>query len=68
MTVSERATRLALDGLKVGLDAFQTRIEDEGLAPAVFTRARSCGVYAAYGTDAWENIAEFMCLMICSPL
>jgi hypothetical protein len=49
----------ALDGLKVGLDAFQTRIEDEDLAPSVFTRVRSYGVYAAYDTDAWENIAEF---------
>ena len=46
-----------LDGLKVGVDAFQTRIEEETLA--AFTRVRSYGVYAAYDTDSWENIAEW---------
>ena len=49
----------ALDGLKVGVDAFQTRIEDEDLAPSIFTRVRSYGVYAVYDTDTWENIGEF---------
>jgi hypothetical protein len=49
-----------LDGLKVGVDAFQTRIEDEDHLPAsIFTRVRSYGVYAAYDTDSWENIAEW---------
>jgi hypothetical protein len=47
------------DGLKVGVDAFQTRIEDEDVLPVfAFTRVRSYGVYAAYDTDAWEGIAE----------
>jgi hypothetical protein len=50
-----------LDGLKVGVDAFQTRIEDQDLlpAPTIFTRVLSYGVYAAYDTDSWENMAEF---------
>src|SRR5947208_1128754 len=49
----------ALDGLKVGVDAFQTRIEDQDLTPSPFTRARSYGVYAAYDTDTWADIGEF---------
>jgi hypothetical protein len=49
----------ALDGLKVGVDAFQTRIADETVSPFIFTRVRSYGTYAAYDTDAWEGIAEF---------
>jgi hypothetical protein len=49
----------ALDGLKVGVDVFQTRIEDEDLRPAYATRVRSFGAYAAYDTDSWEDIAEF---------
>jgi hypothetical protein len=51
----------ALDGLKVGVDVFQTRILDEDamVIPAPATRVRSYGAYAAYDTDAWEDIAEF---------
>jgi hypothetical protein len=49
----------ALDGLKVGVDAFQTRIADETASPSIFTRVRSYGAYAAYDTDVWEGIAEF---------
>ena len=50
----------ALDGLKVGVDVFQTRILDEDAPPpAPATRVRSYGVYAAYDTDTWEDIAEF---------
>src|SRR5207302_276987 len=49
----------ALDGLKVGVNAFQTRIEDQDLTPSPFTRVRSYGVYAAYDTDTWEDIGEF---------
>src|ERR1700731_2388127 len=49
----------ALDGLKVGVDVFQTRIEDEDLTPAYVTRVKSYGVYPAYDTDNWEDIAEF---------
>src|ERR1700730_11434615 len=49
----------ALDGLKVGVDVFQTRIEDEDQAPAYVTQVRSYGAYAAYDTDSWEDIAEF---------
>ncbi|HET7757721.1 MAG TPA: hypothetical protein VFK87_10735, partial [Steroidobacteraceae bacterium] len=55
----------ALDDLKVGVDAFQTRIEDEDPTPAAFaqispyfTRVRSYGAYAVYDTDRWEDIAE----------
>ncbi len=49
----------ALDGLKVGVDAFQTRIEDEDQSPSYVTQVRSFGTYAAYDTDNWEDIAEF---------
>ncbi len=49
----------SLDGLKIGLDAFQTRIEDQGQSPSYFTRVKSYGTYAAYDTDSWEGIAEF---------
>lgn len=48
----------ALDGLKIGVDAFQTRIENQDLIPAYFTLVRSFGTYAAYDTDSWEHIAE----------
>jgi hypothetical protein len=48
-----------LDGLKVGVDVFQTRIEDQDTTPLYFTQVKSHGVYAAYDTDTWENIAEF---------
>jgi hypothetical protein len=49
----------ALDGLKVGVDVFQTRIEDEDQSPAYVTRVKSYGAYAAYDTDNWEDFAEF---------
>jgi hypothetical protein len=49
----------ALDGLKVGVDAFQTRIPDETVTPNILTRVRSYGTYAAYDTDKWEGIGEF---------
>ena len=52
----------ALDGLKVGVDVFQTRIEDEDVLPPLptpATQVRSYGVYAAYDTDTWEDIGEF---------
>jgi outer membrane murein-binding lipoprotein Lpp len=50
----------ALDGLKVGVDVFQTRILDEDAPPpAPATRVRSYGAYAAYDTDSWEDIGEF---------
>ncbi|MGH8306429.1 MAG: hypothetical protein ACRETG_12555, partial [Steroidobacteraceae bacterium] len=48
----------ALDGLKVGVDAFQTRIEDQDQLPPYFTKVRSYGTYAVYDTDRWEHIAE----------
>ena len=48
----------ALDGLKVGLDAFQTRIENQDVAPPSFTEVKSYGTYAVYDTDRWEDIAE----------
>jgi hypothetical protein len=54
-----------LDGLKVGIDAFQTRIEDQDPTPTAFpqvspyfTRVKSYGAYAVYDTDRWEDIAE----------
>jgi hypothetical protein len=49
----------ALDGLKVGVDVFQTRIENEDQSPAYVTQVKSYGAYAAYDTDSWEDIAEF---------
>ena len=48
----------ALDGLKVGVDAFQTRIANQDVSPWYFTQVRSFGPYVAYDTDSWENIAE----------
>ena len=48
----------ALDGLKVGVDAFQTRIENQDVAPPYFTQVQSYGTYAVYDTDRWEDIAE----------
>jgi hypothetical protein len=54
-----------LDGLKVGVDAFQTRIEDQDPTPTAFpqvspyfARVKSYGAYAVYDTDRWEDIAE----------
>src|SRR2546430_12362573 len=50
----------ALDGLKVGVDVVQTRrSEEDAPPPAPAPRVRSYGVYAAYDTDTWEDIAEF---------
>jgi hypothetical protein len=49
----------ALDGLKVGVDVFQTRIENEDQSPSYVTQVKSYGAYAAYDTDSWEDIAEF---------
>jgi hypothetical protein len=48
-----------LDGLKVGLHGFTTRIEDQDVAPYLMTRVKAYGAYAAYDTDQWEHIAEF---------
>jgi len=48
-----------LDGLKVGVHAFTTRIEDQDEAPLIISRVRTYGAYAAYDTDRWEHIAEF---------
>lgn len=48
-----------LDGLKLGVHAFTTRIEDQDLLPAYSTRVRSYGAYAVYDTDRWEHLAEF---------
>jgi hypothetical protein len=54
-----------LDGLKVGVDVFQTRIEDQDPTPAAFpqvspyfNQVKSYGAYAVYDTDRWEDIAE----------
>jgi hypothetical protein len=54
-----------LDGLKIGVDAFQTRIEDQDPMPTAFaqitpyfTQVKSYGAYAVYDTDRWEDIAE----------
>jgi hypothetical protein len=49
----------ALDGLKIGVHAFTTRIEDQDREPFLLTRVRTYGVYAAYDTDRWEHMAEF---------
>jgi len=47
-----------LDGLKIGVDAYQTRIDIQDPTPG-FVQSRSFGTYAAYDTDSWEDIAEF---------
>jgi len=49
----------ALDGLKVGVNAFTTRIDDQDAAPEIFTRVTNYGTYAVYDTDQWEGFAEF---------
>jgi hypothetical protein len=49
----------ALDGLKIGVHAFTTRIEDQDRVPVIVSRVRAYGAYAAYDTDRWEHIAEF---------
>ncbi|MGH8865700.1 MAG: hypothetical protein ACREVZ_13825 [Burkholderiales bacterium] len=48
----------ALDGLKIGLSAFSSEIDDDQL-PLNSTQVNSIGAYLAYDTDSWENIAEF---------
>ena len=48
-----------LDGLKIGVDAFTTRVENQDVTPSYYSRLKSYGAYAAYDTDRWEDIAEF---------
>jgi hypothetical protein len=48
----------ALDGFRVGVSAFTTKIEDD-LAPRNLTRVNNYGVYVVYDTDRWENMAEY---------
>ncbi|HEY6924219.1 MAG TPA: hypothetical protein VI653_12175, partial [Steroidobacteraceae bacterium] len=49
-----------LDGVKVGLSAFQARsIDNQDVQPEVFTRVTNYGAYAVYDTDQWEGFAEF---------
>lgn len=47
-----------LDGLTLGLHAFDDKVSDDAL-PANQTRVRVLGGYAVFDTDAWEDIAEF---------
>ena len=49
-----------LEGLKVGLSAFQARsIDNQDVSPDVYTRVTNYGTYAVYDTDDWEGIGEF---------
>ena len=48
----------ALDGFRVGVSAFTTKIEDD-LTPRNLTRVNNYGVYVVYDTDRWENMAEY---------
>jgi hypothetical protein len=47
-----------LDGLKVGVSAFSTRIDIQDATPEFFTRVTTYGVYTVYDTDMWEWLAE----------
>ena len=48
-----------LEGLKIGLSAFQARsIDDQDVTPNVYTRVTNYGTYAVYDTDYWEVIGE----------
>jgi hypothetical protein len=48
-----------LEGLKVGVSAFSTRIDNQDAAVEQFTRVNNFGVYSDYDTDHWEEIGEF---------
>jgi len=46
-----------LEGLTLGVDAFDSRIDDDQL-PQNLTEVRMYGAYAVYDTDRWEHTAE----------
>jgi hypothetical protein len=48
----------SLDGLKVGVSAFSTRIDIQDLLPEHYVRLNNYGVYSVYDTDMWEWLAE----------
>ncbi len=48
-----------LDGLKLGVSAFSTRVEIQDVAPEAFTRLTNYGIYAVYDTDMFEALTEF---------
>jgi len=48
----------SLDGLKVGVSAFSTRIDIQDLIPEHYVRLNNYGVYSVYDTDMWEWLAE----------
>ena len=47
-----------LNGLKVGVSAFRTTINDDQLMEARITRVDNVGAYFAYDTDRFEHIGE----------
>jgi hypothetical protein len=47
-----------LDGLKVGVNAFSTRIDIQDLIPEHYVRVNNFGAYSVYDTDMWEWLAE----------
>jgi hypothetical protein len=47
-----------LNGLKIGVSAFRSRISDDQQAGRI-TRVDNAGVYFAYDTDRFEHIGEF---------
>jgi hypothetical protein len=47
-----------LDGLKIGVSGFRSRITDDQLVGRI-TRVDNAGVYFAYDTDRFEHIGEF---------
>ena len=47
-----------LDGLKVGVSAFSTRIDIQDLIPEHYVRVTNYGAYSVYDTDMWEWLAE----------
>jgi len=47
-----------LNGLKIGVSGFRSRITDDQLAGRI-TRVDNVGVYFAYDTDRFEHIGEF---------
>lgn len=48
----------SLEGLKLGVSAFSTRIENQDLSPPIFVRVTNYGVYGVYDTDLFEVLAE----------
>ena len=47
-----------LDGLKLGVSVYGTRIDIQDGVSQLYTRVRTYGVYSVYDTDNWEWLGE----------